>query len=273
MSMLFLVLFSLSLAKTPTVQTQFVMVAPARSPGQNRAVVLIHGLSVVPFSSEKTVKPILRTWQLPDSVLVKELSRDSDVYALAYGQNVACDRISAEPMILGYLRNLKKAGYRDIVLVGHSAGGLVARHLVEDNPPLGVTKVVQVCAPNAGSGWAALRAARSVQVAFLASLTLSARQRILAERKNTRIPGTVQFACVVASAPLAGHSDGVVSCRSQWSEDLQAQGVPAHALQTTHWDAVRAARGAKLIARIVREPQQRWAESTVREVRKKLLGQ
>jgi pimeloyl-ACP methyl ester carboxylesterase len=276
MSALLLAVLSLPVAQTPSVEALFIKVGPnarvpGRSAGQERAVVLIHGLSVS-LSKDKVARPIFRSWQKTDSHLVKALASDSDVYAFAYGQTVSCDRVSDTPLLLQSLRNLKKAGYREIILVGHSAGGLVARHLVEDHSDVGVTKVVQICTPNAGSSWAALKTARSIQVAFLASLTHTSRERILRVRKDKRIPADIQFACVVGSSRIGVGGDGVVSCKSQWSLDLQAQGIPAHGFRTTHWDAVRTARGAEFISRIVKEPQKRWDERTVREVRKKLLG-
>jgi pimeloyl-ACP methyl ester carboxylesterase len=261
------------------VETLFVKVGPnARVPGrsakQDRAIVLIHGLSVSPFSKAKVKRPYLRSWQRQDSILVKELARFADVYALAYGQTIACERISGVPLVLSHLRKLKKEGYAQIVLVGHSAGGLVARHLVEDYANLGVTKVIQVCAPNAGSGWAALKiSARSVQKAFLESLTHAGRKRILEERKGKLIPAAVEFACVVGSSRIGVNGDGVVSCHSQWSDDLQAQGIPAYALHTIHWDAVRTAPGAELIATLVKEAQKRWQKDKVKAARKKLFGE
>jgi pimeloyl-ACP methyl ester carboxylesterase len=215
-------------------------------------------------------KAQLRSWQQQDSTLVKELSHHSDVYALAYGQTVACESIAESPRLIEHLRGLKKAGYRDIVLVGHSAGGIIARYLVEDNPEIGVTKVIQVCCPNGGSNWAALTTPRSMQAAFLASLTHTAREKLLQQRKEKRIPAEVEFTCVIGSVRLGG--DGVVSCKSQWSDDLQAQGIPAHSLRATHWDAVRGVKGAELLGRLIREPHKRWDERAVREARKKLLG-
>ena len=230
---------------------------------------LVHGLglSIVP---EKVAKPHLRPWQTSDSLLVKELVGVSDVYAVSYSQTASCDRISDAPLLLQDLRKLKTAGYSEVVLVGHHAGGLIARHFVEDHPDLGVTKVIQVCAPNTGSGWAVLKAARSVQVPFLSSLTHASRERILKERIDKRIPAGVEFACVVGAYRVGG--DGVVSCRSQWSPDLQAQGVPAYALRTTHLEAMRSSRSAELISRLVKEKQKRWDAATVAAVRKKLLG-
>jgi pimeloyl-ACP methyl ester carboxylesterase len=275
MATLLLALLTVQMPSKTTVEVLFVKVGPnarvvGRSAGQERAVVLIHGLALHPLAKDKASKARLRPWQQQDSALVKEVARHADVYALAYGQTAACERIAESLPLLEHVRGLKKAGYRDIVLVGHSAGGLIARQLVEDNEDIGVTKVIQVCCPNAGSNWAALRTTRSVQAAFLASLTHSARERLLKERKEKRIPNAVQFACVIASVHLGG--DGVVSCKSQWSEDLQTQGIPAVSLHATHWDAVRSAKGAELLGRLVQESQKRWDERTVREARKKLLG-
>ncbi len=270
MAALLLALLALPAApKTPTsVEILFVKSGPdasvaTRAVGQERAIVLIQGLVLHPISKEKVVKPSLRSWQEKNSTLVKELSRRGDVWSLAYSQTASCERIAESAELLDHLRGLKKAGYREIVLVGHSAGGLIARQIVEDQPDLGVTKVIQVCCPNAGSNWAALKTARAIQAAFLSSLTHSSREKMLKDRKEKRIPMTVQFACVIGSFRLGG--DGVVSCKSQWSDDLQDQGIPAHTLRTTHWDAVRSIRGAELIGRLIIEAQTRWDPRTVRE--------
>ncbi len=278
MNALLTVLLALPPAAAPAakVDTLFEKVAPAkpasgRTPGQGRAVVLIHGLGLHPLARERAGRAALRSWQKPEGVLVKELARHADVYALSYGQVVAVDKVCEAIHLADRVRELRKAGYRDVVLVGHSAGGLIARQLVEDHPSLGVTKVIQVCSPNTGSGLAAIRAARDAQVAFLISLGKAARTTFLARRSDLRIPAAVQFACVVGvTVPLGG--DGIVSTASQWSEDLQKQGIPAYLLRATHRDAVRSARAAELIARLVREAQPRWKADQVTQARKKLLG-
>jgi hypothetical protein len=66
--------------------------------------------------------------------------------------------------------------------------------------------------------------------------------------------------------------DGIVSRSSQWSEDLQKQGIPAHLLRAAHWDSVKIARAVELIGRLVREAVPRWSPEQVSQARKKLLG-
>jgi pimeloyl-ACP methyl ester carboxylesterase len=278
MNALLVAVLTLSAAAPPEaarVETIFKKVAPAepatgRTPRQSRAVVLIHGLSVSPLNKDRALHAIMRSWQLPDSLLVKELVRHADVYALAYGQNTPVEQVPEATGLPRHIRALRKAGYREVVLVGHSAGGLVARHFVEDDSEAGVTKVIQICTPNLGAGLASIRLARDVQKAFFTSLSRAARKAVLAKREDLRIPARIEFACVVGKFQFGG--DGVVSCASQWSEDLQKQGIPAHLLRSTHWDAVRAARGVELIGRLVREHQPRWKDEEVSKARKLLLG-
>jgi len=262
----------------PPVETHFVQVAPflrdvadgVRSPGQDRAVVLIHGLSLHLLDKDKVATPLLREWQKPESVLVKWLARDADVFAFAYAQTVAADEVAAAPDLGADVRLLRRLGYRSVVLVGYSAGGLIARRFVEDDAGAGVTKVIQVCTPNGGSSWARLQAVRSNQVTFLASLTKASRERALAERADKRIPPHVEFVCVVGTGSV--HGDGLVACRRQWTEDLQRQGVPAYPLNITHWHALRSPRAAPLLADLVRLPQPRWDPAQVAAARRQILG-
>jgi pimeloyl-ACP methyl ester carboxylesterase len=275
---MWLLLFTLSVVPPPTVagvQTLFVKVGPnpkvpGRSAGQSRAVVLIHGLALYPLSKERILTARLRTWQQPESLLVKSLSKDSDVYSLAYAQTSSVEAISQSQVILNYLSNLRTQGYQQIVLIGHSAGGLIARQLVEDHPQLGVTRVIQVCAPNIGSSLANLKAVRPAQTAFLNSLTRTDRLKVLELRSDRRIPEEVDFACVVGSGRLGG--DGVVVARSQWSADLQNQGIPAFPVRVLHWEAMKNPNSIELISRLVREPLPRWHPTRVAEARKQLLG-
>ncbi len=95
-----------------------------RSAGQPRAVVLIHGLYLHPFSSRNVPRATLVSWQRPDGPMVQALARDADVFAFAYGQSVAVDEVAALPGLADGVRRLRQNGYSDIVLVGFSAGGL-----------------------------------------------------------------------------------------------------------------------------------------------------
>jgi pimeloyl-ACP methyl ester carboxylesterase len=192
------------------------------------------------------------------------------VFAFAYAQNVAVEKIPQASNLPGQLRLLKTKGYKEIVLIGHSAGALIARHLVEDYPDTGVTRVIQVCAPNAGSSWAGLRPVRSPQAEFIASLTRTYRERVLKQRADKSIPTTIQFVAVVGVTSHLG-GDGIVSTRSQWSDDLQRQGVPVHVLTTMHREAMRLPRCHELLRQLVSEPQPRWSAEQVATTRRKLL--
>ncbi|HTU20557.1 MAG TPA: alpha/beta hydrolase [Gemmataceae bacterium] len=264
-------------ASTPTIETSFVQVAPAKdpqhwwnAPGKRRAVVLIHGLLVHPFSKTNVGRPHLHSWQKSDCLLVKRLAQDADVFSFAYAQTVSVDEVAECPELERRVRKLRKDGYREIVLIGHSAGGVIARQLVEDHPDCGVTKVIQVCAPNVGSGWAKWQTVRSNQIDFLDSLTKPARRRSLSQRADKAIPKHIDFACVVGTGTVVG--DGLVLTRSQYPPDLQKQGIPAYPFSSTHWMVLRSQKGTALVARLVREPQPRWDEKQVEAVRRRLPG-
>src|SRR5262249_5919693 len=159
--------------------------------------------------------------------------------------NVAADEVVAVPELAESVERLKKLGYKQIVLVGYSAGGLIARQFVEDYPDSGVTKVVQVCAPNGGSAWAKGKAVRSVQLNFLRSLTKESRRKMQYDRVDKLLPPDVEFVCVVGTGALLG--DGVVSSKSQWTEELQDQGVPAYAVCSTHCHVMHCKKAIALI--------------------------
>ena len=259
-------------------EASIVQVAPAqhelreavRTSGRERAVVLIHGLKLHPFNTGKIAHAVLHEWQLPDSLLVKRLGRESDVYSFAYGYNGTADEVSTVPLLGESVRRLRLMGYRHVVLVGHSAGGVIAREFVEDDPDAGVTKVVQVSTPNGGSPWAVWQLVQPKEADFLDSLTKPIRRLAVAGRSDRRIPSHIEFACVVANGLVVG--DGMVGSRCQWTEDLQQQGVPAFAIQSTHWQTVRSKAGVELIADLVRSPLPRWDTVRVAAVRRSILG-
>jgi hypothetical protein len=261
------------------VDTQFIQVAPAppkgaeatisRSFAQDRAVVLIQGLNLHLLNHQLAARPEMRFWQQSGSVLVKTLAHDADVYAFSYAQTAPINDIAELPDLGANVARLRQAGYTEIVLVGFSAGGLIARHFVEDHPMAGVARVVQVCTPNAGSPMAKLPVAvGAAQKPFLHSLTTQSRGQVLEQRRDRRIPEHVDFVCVIGNGLL--FSDGMVSTHSQWPDDLQAQSVPAVSIITEHWLALRGERAAQLIARLVRERQPRWDAAQIAAMRKRL---
>ena len=266
------------------VETGFVQVSPTRaqlvgdaivrSPGQGRAVVLMQGLHLHPWNHQNVAHADLRSWQLPGSVLVRTLAKHSDVFAFTYGQTAPVTEIAELPAFGEDIKRLRHAGYAEIVLVGFSAGGLVARQFVEDNPAAGVTRVVQVCAPNEGSPLAQLKIGfGAIHKPFLQSLT-SQFARLLPGGPlpgQAAFPADVDFVCVVGTGLL--FSDGVVSTRSQWPADLQAQGVPAVSIGTEHWQALHGEQAAKVIARLVRQHQPRWSAAQIAAMRKQLWGE
>jgi pimeloyl-ACP methyl ester carboxylesterase len=267
------------LAQEPAVETKFVQVAPpapsavvpARSFGQQRAVVLLHGLHLHPISDVNAWHAELSGWEEPNSPLVKALGKDADVFAYGYAQHRPIEDVARAPALRQHLAHLRQAGYSEIVLVGYSAGALIARYVVEDEPACGVTKVIQVCAPNGGSGWGKLTAGvRQSQEPFLVSLTKESRQAAMHDRAEKRIPPTVEFVCVVGALGRAG--DGLVRSDCQWTRDLQQQGIPAVQLHTSHVTVMRSKAVAARLAELVREPQPRWSAAQVEAAKAKIIG-
>ncbi|HYT95282.1 MAG TPA: alpha/beta hydrolase [Gemmataceae bacterium] len=251
----------------PEVQTQFQQLHPCpvasgpimpaemdfqRTPGQARAVVLLHGCHPS-FTDFKARAPKTESWQRPDSCVVSYLGECADVYAFRYGQNATVDQIAHLPALRAGIKRLKQLGYRELVLLGHSAGGVVARQFVEDYPDAGVTKVVQVCAPNGGSRWADLAKFAKVplvpnpaQRPFIYSLTVEEREKAMAARQSKKVPASVQFVCVI------GSEDWVVSRANQWTPDLKAQGVPSVVLRVAHESAMYGADNARRLCDLVK---------------------
>jgi triacylglycerol esterase/lipase EstA (alpha/beta hydrolase family) len=262
-----------------SIDMRFVQVAPpgrdaalVRSAGQERAIVLIHGLVPHPINNSNVATPDLSGWERPGSTLVTTLAPLGDVFALGYAQNAAIDDIAKSSALSWNVNRLRTLGYCDIVLIGHSAGGLIARYFVEDTAGGGgVTKVIQVSPPNGGSSWGKRTVAvRQSQEVFLTSLSKEARQVALRERSGKSIPVEVQFVCVLCAMGLGG--DGVVRSDLQWTPDLQRQGVPALCLLSTHVTAMRSKAVAQRLAELVAEPQPRWSPLQISNAREAILG-
>jgi hypothetical protein len=266
---------------TPVIDTAFAQVAPVsrdedslrKTPGQNRAIVLIQGMCPHPFRNDRVARAEWQGWQRPESHLVETLGKEGDVFAFAYGQNRPIEEVADGAKLVGRVIHLKKLGYTEIVLVGHSAGGLVARHLVEDHPDAGVTKVIQVCSPNGGSLWGNFTVGvRRDQEPFVRSLSHEGRQACLKHRSDKKIPAHIDFVCVVGhlTGPFRP-GDGVVYSDCQWTDDLRQQCIPAVPLRVDHQSIVRGKAFAPKLAELVREKQPRWDAEKIRLEKSRLF--
>ncbi len=272
MTALFTFLLLTLVAAPSQLETKFLQVAPVpgttstleRSAGQTRAVVLVHGLRMRDLLTNHLNKADFEGWQQPQSTLVQTLKKDADVFGFAYSENLAVDRIAETTELADSVRRVRELGYPEIILVGHSAGGLIVREFVEDHPNAGVTKVIQVGAPNGGCDLG-----KGSPEPFVLSLTKQERQACLQRRADKRIPASVEFVCVVSGIG----TDGIILCGCQWTDDLQQQGIPAVPLHKNHHNAIASQAGAELIARLVREKQPRWNSAQVAEGKRRILGE
>jgi pimeloyl-ACP methyl ester carboxylesterase len=275
--MLKLLLFLMLLApdKTPVapkLETKFLQVYPQtaewgtyrKSKEQRRAVVLVHGLMLHPLNAEEPHRAKMHIWQQPGSPLVTTLGTAADVYAFAYSQNVPVEEVAHSfPLRFG-LRTLRAMGYEEIILIGHSAGGLVCRILMEDCPEQPVSKVIQIATPNAGSTLARAKDfMRAPQEVFLGSLTKKHRAGLAAKP----IPSKVQFLCIICNGAAIG--DGLVSTRNQWPNDLQDQGIPVQVWSSSH-AVMRSKKSAEKLRDLLDEDFPRWTVEEVEAARKKL---
>ncbi|MBN9119742.1 MAG: alpha/beta fold hydrolase [Planctomycetes bacterium] len=244
--------------------------APEAPSDKARAVVLVPGLFVHPARPVKATQPDRRPWQNPKSELVTALAPDADVFAFGYAQTVAVDEVAQSPGLRDAVARLRRAGYKEVVLIGHSAGGVIVRQFAERYPDAGVTKVIAVAAPFAGVELATVKVGYpKVQAPFIHSLAPEA--RTAATRANP--PGRdVPLACVVCKLKLLA-TDGLVPARSQWPDDLQQAGVPAAHAPVSHFDVMKNADAVKAIAKLTREKLTRWSPEETEQARKVLFGE
>jgi pimeloyl-ACP methyl ester carboxylesterase len=263
---------------TESPEMRFVEIVPrqpegqplVRSLDQHRAVVLIQGLRIRPLNGGNGRRVDFDNWQLAGSRMVRCVENSADVFALAYVQNAPVDHVASSPWLAQAIALLRGLGYTEIVLIGHSAGGIIAREFVEDHPDAGVTKVIQVCAPNAGTSWARLhKAVPREQDPFVRSLTKEERQKTLSQRWGRIIPAGVEFVSIVGAWEVLG--DGLVSCACQWPEDLQWQHIPAVTVFADHTLVMYSHFGTTAIADLVREPVPRWSAEKIAGARRRIL--
>lgn len=241
-------------------------------PKKDRAVILIHGLLARPIHPDRAKKPEPHNWQKAEAALVKALAEDFDVFGVSYSQTVPMDLVPLAKGLQEGIAALKAAGYKEIALVGHSAGGVIARRFVECHPKAGITKVVAVATPFGGSVWAHLPGfvIPKPQESFIGSMLPNIRKEWLA-KCGCELPADLQFCCVVCKLPrLAG--DTVVAADSQWPEDLRKQGIPAVVARSNHFDAMTGEKGIAAIVEVLKGKVVRWDEEQVKEAKKALLG-
>lgn len=261
-------------ADVVTVEHRMIQLSPARktqferSLERRRAVLLVHGLRFGAAGHDVT-DATPSDWQEPDSRVVRALAAHADVFAFAYGQNDAAHRIA--PALKVHVRDLRKLGYTEVVLVGHSTGGILVRHFVEDNPDAGVTKAIQVACPNAGCPSASDIEPDKRQRRFIESITKAGRRAVLEQRQQVRIPEKIQFVCIVGK--MRGFkSDFVVPVRCQWTADLQEQGIPCLVLgTTTHMSAMEEEPTARLLDAVIRCDCPRWTSERIAAARRALF--
>jgi pimeloyl-ACP methyl ester carboxylesterase len=264
-------------APTATLPAEVWQVAPD-NPGppwlvtrKDRAVLLVHGLRIHPLHPTRSARPDRHEWQDPRSELVRLLARDADVFAFSYAQTVPLDAVAHSAVLREAIAGLKAAGYREIVLVGHSAGGVICRLFAENYPDAGVTKVIQAATPNTGTEIAAAlkNGYPRYQAPFVQSLTPSARFEGFRLSKKLLSP-KLEMACIVCKVRRI-EGDGLVPLASQWPDELQQQGVPAVLLSMSHWEVMTTTAGNRVIADLMREKLARWSPNQVDQARKVLF--
>ena len=233
-----------------------------RTKDRRHAVVLLHGLDPRDDGGSPA-DPRFVDWQGSTSPLVKVLSRHADIFAISYAQTTAVEEIAAFPELRDAIAKVKRLGYDEVVLLGHSAGGLVARHFVEDHPQAGVTKVIQIATPNAGvplAGWGVtLKQVPRAQEPFVQSLAPAHREAFLKTRTATAIPPSIEFVTVVTCISSKANGDGIVNRKTQWPIELQRQGIPCICLQASHLEVMAHDDCLDVYCKLITERQPRWS--------------
>jgi pimeloyl-ACP methyl ester carboxylesterase len=227
--------------------------------GKDRAVLLIPGLMLHPLRPQLATRPELHAWQEPASELVRLLAKDFDVFAFGYAQNTSLDAVAQSPGLRSSISPIREAGYKEIILVGHSAGGVISQLFTESHPDAGITKIIAVSAPFKGSELANLKGGYPrVQALFVQSLSPEARAEAHA---RTFVP-PIEMACVVCKLRKF-EADGLVNTRSQWPAECRRAGVPAVLSLISHFEAMSNASSARKIAELAREKLTRWTPEEV----------
>jgi pimeloyl-ACP methyl ester carboxylesterase len=240
-------------------------------PTKTRAIVLIHGLLPRPIRPELAHTPDPHSWQNRTGDLVKTLAEDFDVFGVSYAQTLPADLVPVSQKFRESIAVLNKLGYKDIVLVGHSAGGIIARHFVEMFPDAGVTKLITIATPHLGSGWTNVpsRLWPKSQVPFIESL--SEGYRTVATRNAPPLPKNLEVLSIVCKLPRID-SDTMVGVKSQWPTDFQQQGISAIVVRCNHFEAMKNTEVTKAIQTAARDRIVRWKPEDVEKARGLLFG-
>jgi len=238
----------------------------------DRAVVLIHGLKPQVFQPEKAFETEVHSFQKPRAELVKALQDEFDIFGVSYAQVGPVDWVASSPKLAEGIKALRFAGYKQIILVGHSAGGIISRRFVELYPDAGVTKVIAVASPHLGSGWAKLpqQVIPKTQAYFINSLLPDV--RIDYHRASeAKLSDSVQFCCVVCKLPR-WDSDTTVGVDSQWPRDLQKLGIPATLVNCNHFDAMKHEKAVRTIVELANGKILRWTPVEVEKAQRIIFG-
>jgi pimeloyl-ACP methyl ester carboxylesterase len=238
---------------------------------KDRALLLIPGLKIHPLRPGRCARPERHSWQEPTSDLVRTLAPDFDVFAFGYAQTAPLEAVVHAPGLHNAIDHLKKAGYKEIVLVGHSAGGVIARLFTAAYPDAGVTKIITVASPHTGAEAANLQIGYPrAQAPFIQSLAPNVRAAAKVSL-SAKPDEAVQMACIICKLHRLD-TDGLVSLASQWPEDCRACGVPAVVVSISHWDAMLNPASAKVIGELAREKLARWTGEEVEKAQRVLFG-
>ncbi|QEL17063.1 esterase/lipase family protein [Limnoglobus roseus] len=237
---------------------------------KDKAAFLVHGLMLHPIKQEKSYKTELHDWQYAKAGLVQALASEFDVYAFSYAQTTAVDVVASTPGMRNHIKKLRRAGYKEIVLIGHSAGGIIIRQFAERYPDSGVTKVIEVAAPNFGSDLAMINVGLpKPQVQFIKSLAPPVRTAIALD--GPKLSSKLEICCVVCKLGGLPH-DTMVHLDSQWPADLQKQGVPATLVVINHFDAMKGPHAVQTISTLAKEKLVRWTPAQVEQGRRVMFG-